>query len=152
MGVQTDIWLLKKITKKAFAIGFFSVAVPMILTLGLSLLWMQFNVNLNEKKVDRLPEVAEAESLVSFQIVSYYLSELRVINSEIGRVTLCSSMVSTLCSTCVITSNILWNLSKDDLSYFFQSICYGIIFATLVCCILGPLLLWEMKHTLGDNL
>ncbi|KAK8347174.1 hypothetical protein V6Z12_A07G267000 [Gossypium hirsutum] len=141
-----------KITKKSFAIGFFSVAVPMILTLGMSLLWMQFNVNPNEKKkVDRLPEIAKAESLVSFQIVSYYLSELRVINSEIGRVALCSSMVSTLCSTCVVTSNILWNQSKDDLSRFFQSICYGIIFAALVCCILGPLLLWEMKHTLGGQ-
>ncbi|MBA0758718.1 hypothetical protein Gotri_021690 [Gossypium trilobum] len=152
VGVQTDIWLLKKITKKSFAIGFFSVAVPMILTLGMSLLWMQFNVNPNEKKkVDSLPEIAKAESLVSFQIVSYYLSELRVINSEIGRVALCSSMVSTLCSTCVVTSNILWNQSKDDLSRFFQSICYGIIFASLVCCILGPLLLWEMKHTLGGQ-
>ncbi|KAG4140144.1 hypothetical protein ERO13_D07G239200v2 [Gossypium hirsutum] len=152
VGVQTDIWLLKKITKKSFAIGFFSVAVPMILTLGMSLLWMQFNVNPNEKKkVDSLPEIAKAESLVSFQIVSYYLSELRVINSEIGRVALSSSMVSTLCSTCVVTSNILWNQSKDDLSGFFQSICYGIIFASLVCCILGPLLLWEMKHTLGGQ-
>ncbi|KAL4379457.1 hypothetical protein GQ457_02G012800 [Hibiscus cannabinus] len=150
VGVQTDVLMLKKITKKTFAIGFFSVSVPMILTLSTTLVWMQFD-DPNEKSVDKLPAIAEAESMVSYSMVTYYLAELRVINSEIGRVAVCSSMVSTLCSICVITSNVLWVDSKDDLLLFFESICCVIIFSALVCCTLGPLLLWEMKQTLGGQ-
>ncbi|KAE8715879.1 GYF domain-containing-like protein isoform 1 [Hibiscus syriacus] len=150
IGVQTDVWMLKKITKKTFAIGFFTVAVPMILTMATALVWMQFEDPI-DKRIDQLLEIAKAESMVSYSMVTYYLSELRAINSEVGRVAVCSSMVSTLCSLCVITSNVLWTDSEDDVLLFFEWICCIVIFAALVCCTLGPILLWEMKQTLGGQ-
>ncbi|XP_022774237.1 cation/H(+) antiporter 15-like [Durio zibethinus] len=147
IGVQTDISMLKKITRKTFAIGFFTMAVPMILTIGSSILWTHF-YDPSSVKIDKLPAIAVTESVICFPIIAYYLSELRIINSEFGRVALCSSMVSTLCSLCVITSYLLWSQSGYDISLFFRAVCYVIAFAVLVCFILGPILLWEKKQIL----
>ncbi|XVF16160.1 hypothetical protein REPUB_Repub10bG0007600 [Reevesia pubescens] len=124
--------------------------MPMVLTIGISILWVHF-IDPTAKKIDKLPAIAEAESVLSFPVIAYFLSELRVINSDFGRVALGSSMVSTLCSFCVITSNLLWSQSKDDLILFFQTVCYGFIFAALICFILGPLLLWGMKQISVGN-
>ena len=149
IGVQTDILMLKKITRKTFAIGFFTVAVPLILTVCSSILWMHFVDN--AEKIDKLLAIAEAESILSFPIIAYFLSELRIINSDFGRVALCTSMVSTLCSFCMITSNFLWNQSGHDILLFFRTVCFGIIFVALIFFMLGPLLLWEMKQILVGN-
>ncbi|XVE67663.1 hypothetical protein DITRI_Ditri09bG0006200 [Diplodiscus trichospermus] len=147
IGVQTDVSMLKKVTRKTFAIGFFTVAVPLILTIGSSMLWMHFT-DPNAKNIDEHPVIAEAESVLSFPIIAYYLSELRLINSDVGRVALCSSMVSTLCGFFVVTSSILWSQSGADTLLFFQSVGYGLAFATLIFFFFGPLLLWEMRQIL----
>ncbi|XWS08883.1 hypothetical protein CRYUN_Cryun40dG0038700 [Craigia yunnanensis] len=84
---QTNILMLRKITRKTFAIGFFTMAVPFILTLCSSILWMHF-IDPNVEKIDKLLAIAEAESILSFPIIAYFLSELRIINSDFGRVAL----------------------------------------------------------------
>ncbi|KAE8689413.1 hypothetical protein F3Y22_tig00110940pilonHSYRG00544 [Hibiscus syriacus] len=147
-GIQVGPSMLSMIP--GFPNTIFPIRMPMILTMATALVWMQFEDPI-DKRINRLLEIAKAESMVSYSMVTYYISELRVINSEVGRVAVCSSMVSTLCSLCVITSNLLWTHSEDDVLLFFELICCIVIFATLVCCTLGPILLWEMKQTLGGQ-
>ncbi|XVF60005.1 hypothetical protein PTKIN_Ptkin08bG0007700 [Pterospermum kingtungense] len=143
VGVQTDILMLKKINKKTFSIGFFSVAVPTVLTIGLSI--CMHSIDPRSKDTTKLPAIAEAESVLSFPIIAYYLTELRIINSDFGRVALCSSLVSTLCSFFLITTNLLW-FQSGDIVLFFQFLVYGIVFTALIFFILVPLLLWEMRQ------
>ncbi|XP_007031926.2 PREDICTED: cation/H(+) antiporter 15 [Theobroma cacao] len=152
IGVQIDVWILKRINRQNFAIGFFTVAVPMILTIGSSVIWAHF-VDADGNEMDALVPIAQAESVLSFPAIAYYLSELRVINSDFGKVALCSSIVSWLCSFCVITFNVLFRQSGKDMFLVFKTISCALGFAALIFFFLGPLLLWQMKrNTAGQPL
>uniref|UniRef100_A0A2N9IFN1 Cation/H+ exchanger domain-containing protein n=1 Tax=Fagus sylvatica TaxID=28930 RepID=A0A2N9IFN1_FAGSY len=114
IGAQMDPWIiLKKINKKTFVLGFFTVAIPMFLTLTCSLVIMNAT-NLEPRIAFSLLVVSQIESVLAFPAIAHFLTELKITSSEFGRIALASSMVSGLFSFSVITISILAYQTTGD--------------------------------------
>ncbi|KAL0549633.1 hypothetical protein IC582_014119 [Cucumis melo] len=105
IGVQTDMTIIKKIDKKAFGIGSCATIMAMILVLVYSISLTNLTDLTNFKYIF---ELGKLESFINFPMVASLVYELRLVNSEFGRISLLTSMASTLLSTCfTLLGNIL---------------------------------------------
>ncbi|KAJ7971737.1 Cation/H(+) antiporter 15 [Quillaja saponaria] len=150
IGVQMDPWILKKINKKSFAIGFSAVALPLALTMACFLLISCF-FDVDPKLAGLLPVIAQAESVLAFPMVAYLLSELKIINSEYGRIAMSASMVSGLFGLCVITLSMLSHEAPGDTYGTLSTISTGIAVAVVIIFVVRPAVLWMVrKHPEGE--
>lgn len=145
IGVQTDPWILKKINKNTLAIGIFTVVVPMVLTEALAFLLLHL-INLEVPLSKFLPMVAQAESVLALPTVAYLLGELKIINSEFGRVSTCSATVSGLFSFCVTSTMVLAGQSLRDSTLMISTISSSIVLTAIIVFIIRPPILWMLKH------
>ncbi|BBH00553.1 cation/hydrogen exchanger 15 [Prunus dulcis] len=147
IGVQTDPSIVKKTDRKTFAIGFVTVAIPCLLTQGWSAL-LKTHVNLETNLANSLPAVALAESMLTFPTIAFFLHELKIINSDFGRVAMSSSIVSGLCSFCVMTISIVAKKSSGNDTYNVLSVvATGAVVALVIVLVIWPVLKWMMRRS-----
>ncbi|XP_021823060.1 cation/H(+) antiporter 15-like isoform X1 [Prunus avium] len=147
IGVQTDPSIVKKIDRKTFAIGFVTVAIPFLLTQGWSAL-LKTHVNLETNLANSLPAVALAECVLTFPTIAFFLHELKIINSDFGRVAMSSSIVSGLCSLCVMTISIVAKISSGNDTYNVLSVvATGAVVALVIVLVIWPVLKWMMRRS-----
>ncbi|XP_050232613.1 cation/H(+) antiporter 15-like [Mercurialis annua] len=145
IGVQTDPWILKYLDRKAAALGFFGVAVPMVSSVSTSFFILShFDIDKNIAR--SLPAVAQALSVYSFQVVAYFLAELKIINSEFGRVALSASFVAGACSFTVTTINVLLQQSPGDNFRALQTLFNTIVLLIVIFFVLRPGVMWMVKN------
>ena len=106
LGVQMDPWILKKIDRKTSAIGLSVVVLSMALTSGSYLFLSRFIV-VDPKLAKSLHVITQAESVQAFPVVAYILSELKLINSDFGRLAMSTSTVCAIPSLLVMILNIV---------------------------------------------
>lgn len=146
IGVQMDPWTLKKVERKSFAIGILTVAIPLLLGISWSFLLLQY-LTMDSVISTSLPTVAEVESLFAFPVIANYLTELKIINSEFGRMALASSMVSGLFSFLVVTITVLANQQYSGRYRLYQTAFTGIVLALVIFCVLRPAVVWMITRT-----
>lgn len=144
IGLQLDPWILKSIQRKAYPIGFFSVAVPMVLTTA-SFFLVQHSEGVDESMDRSLPAVIQAESVLSFPVIAQILQELKILNSEFGRLAISSSLVAAICSLLVITTTVLWHQETVDNIRAIQTVSYSAVLGLLVFAV-RPLILGMIKR------
>ncbi|KAK3183842.1 hypothetical protein Dsin_031128 [Dipteronia sinensis] len=142
IGVQMDPWIIKKINKHTFSIGFFTVMLPMVVSTGCAVFLGGF---LTEAEAKSLPVVAQVESVLSFPMIAFFLAELGILNSQFGGVALCSSLVSTLCSFCVITISVLVHQSAGEKEKLLGTICSAILLAVAIF-VTRPAFMWMIRQ------
>ncbi|KAK1567316.1 hypothetical protein Q3G72_010781 [Acer saccharum] len=142
IGVQIDPWIIKKINKHTFSIGFFTVTLPMVVSTGCAVFLGSF---LTEAEAKSLPVVALVESVLSFPMIAFFLAELGILNSEFGGVALCSSVISTLCSFCVTTISVLVHQSAGEILNSLGTVCSAILFAVAIF-VTRPALMWMIRR------
>uniref|UniRef100_A0A2N9IEK7 Uncharacterized protein n=1 Tax=Fagus sylvatica TaxID=28930 RepID=A0A2N9IEK7_FAGSY len=152
IGVQMDLCLLKTINKKTFALGFFSVAVPMLLTLTCTYVIMSA-INLEPKIALSLPVVSQIESVLAFPAIAYFLTELKIINSEFGRIALASSMISGLLGVCVVTRAVLGHETPGDKQIFLSTIFTSIVVGVVIAFVIRPVVFYIIRRNpMGEPL
>ena len=152
VGLQMDAWILKHLDRKAVALGFFGVAVPMVISSAASFFILS-HAKLDPNIAKSLPAVAQSESVYAFPVIAQFLAELKIINSEFGRVALSSSFVAGICSFTVITISILLQQSPGDTYRALQSLTNAIILLTIIIFVLRPSVIWMIKHnSVGEPL
>ncbi|XP_022156510.1 cation/H(+) antiporter 15-like [Momordica charantia] len=144
IGVQIDPSIVKKIDKKAFAIGFGTVVLPLVLTIICSYTINGTN-NVNSQIRKTFIYVGATESFINFPTIAYFLSELHRMNSELGRIALTSSMASALCSYCIMVLGVLLKLNVDRYEVF-STIFPSVILIVIIIYVLRPAILWMMKQ------
>ncbi|KAJ9178840.1 hypothetical protein P3X46_010689 [Hevea brasiliensis] len=145
LGVQTDPWLFKNVDRKAIRLGIFAVAVPMVIS-TVSCFFIMSHVNVDKNIAGSLPIIAQAESVLSFPIIAQFLEELKIINSEFGRVALSSSFVAGLCSLSVITTTMLLQQSPDDNYEAFQTLTNAVVLLLVIIFVMRPIIMWMIKR------
>lgn len=152
IGVQTDPWILKKIDRKTSTIGLFTVVVPMLISQVYShLLTALFTVE--PRIATSLPVAALAESVLSFPTIAFFLAELKIINSEFGRVAMTSSLVSCLFSFVVTTFSVLVQQSPGDNLKMLSTMSTGFIVTIVIVFAIRPVVIWMLrKNPAGEPL
>ncbi|XP_051134432.1 cation/H(+) antiporter 14-like [Andrographis paniculata] len=97
LGVQIDLKLLRKLNKNAVVIGASGFLLPLIA--GLTSVIVAFQIKgLHASVMQSLPIVASMNAISSFPVITSVLSDLNILNSDIGRIATLASLVSDICN------------------------------------------------------
>ncbi|KAK9280248.1 hypothetical protein L1049_013935 [Liquidambar formosana] len=97
VGVKMDISMVRKSGKKAVGIGLCTFFIPLIFnTTFASILTKCVSMDTHLHK--SLVSVAALEAQTSFYVISCLLADLKLLNSELGRLAISSSLISGICS------------------------------------------------------
>ncbi|KAM1039812.1 hypothetical protein ACFX2I_029069 [Malus domestica] len=147
VGVKMDISLVKQSGRKAVVIGLSAFFVPLILNIGFALV-LRKTVAMEASLHKSIIIIAVFQCLSSFHVISCLLADLNLLNSEIGRLAVSSSIVSGVLS-------LIWvglaftirqsKISKKDLSLPFMGLSLFCMFI-LIVYILRPMMLWMVAQ------
>ncbi|KAK8628960.1 hypothetical protein V6N13_077821 [Hibiscus sabdariffa] len=114
MGVKMDLKTAFKTSSRAILIGIMSLLSPMLVGLAVYQTFKEPHQT-KIKSIERLMGIT-IESLTSSSVITYLLSELKILNSELGRLALSASFVcdlSTLFLVYAISSTQRWSISPE---------------------------------------
>jgi len=149
MGVKIDPALVMRTGKKTWAIGLCSCVLPLLLSSSFAFILRQF-LSPETEIYKSLYLVAAFSSAGSFQVTASVLQDFKLLNSEVGRLAISSSMVNGV--FCALWQNFLVSQrQKAKLKYRQKSSpMIGICFILMVLVILGilrPIMLWMIRKT-----
>uniref|UniRef100_A0A7N0THH4 Cation/H+ exchanger domain-containing protein n=1 Tax=Kalanchoe fedtschenkoi TaxID=63787 RepID=A0A7N0THH4_KALFE len=147
IGVKIDPTMVLKSGRKAVAIGILGSTVPCSLA-GLVAFIISRSATLDEDIVGFFPLAVAVMSLTAFPVVAIFLAELKILNSEIGRLASSSSIICDLCQWTIISVIFAFKIAT------FRS--FGTIMGTVFSAALlifivvfgfRPVALWIVRHT-----
>ena len=146
IGVKLDLGIVIRSGKKAWVIGAFSFLTPLLMSTLTSFLLRKM-LTLEPPVHKSLMTIAIIFSAGSFHVTAVHLSELKLLNSEMGRLAISSSMVSgtfsLLWATSIATSK--QNLKKHN-SFNWTNLAFvGMVI--IILCVLRPIMFWMIRHT-----
>ncbi|ONK78861.1 uncharacterized protein A4U43_C01F330 [Asparagus officinalis] len=151
VGVEMDINVLRQMKKKVMAIGAISIVLPFAITLTAAYLFRGYF--LEEKKNNAFyVYLALALSITTFPVLARVLRDLKLLNTEVGRVSILSSVVNDLFSwvllalVAVLSGTMRADKGMDGLPFLYillSSLGFFIICVVLV----RPVLKWLVDRT-----
>ncbi|KAK6785823.1 hypothetical protein RDI58_014348 [Solanum bulbocastanum] len=153
IGVQIDPWILKRVEKKELIIGVSTVATALVLSISTSFILINFHIHIDPLVSESLPVVATMSSVLGFPVIAHYLTELRMVNSDFGRLALSCSLVSNMFGFLIIAITSLSSQPSVEKFMFLQSITSGIGFTMFAFLVVRPLIIWNTRRNpLGEPL
>ncbi|GAV58661.1 Usp domain-containing protein/Na_H_Exchanger domain-containing protein [Cephalotus follicularis] len=147
VGVRMDLSMIRRSGRKAVIIGLCSFFMPMTLNTIIGVI-LKNSVTMEPALKNDLLFVAAFQSINSFHVIVCLLADLKLLNSELGRLASCSSMISGFCAWFWIVLSFSGQQSLQSKNGSFGmmvlSVCCLLI---LLICILKPILMWMIKHT-----
>uniref|UniRef100_A0A3Q7GS23 Uncharacterized protein n=1 Tax=Solanum lycopersicum TaxID=4081 RepID=A0A3Q7GS23_SOLLC len=146
IGVQIDPWILKRVEKKEFIIGVSTVATALVLSISSSFVLIACRIQIDPSVAESLPVLATMSSVLGFPVIAHYLTELRMVNSDFGRMALSCSLVSNMFGFVIIAITSLSSQPTVEKFMFLQSITSGIGFTMFVFLVVRPLIIWNTRR------
>ncbi|KAF9599256.1 hypothetical protein IFM89_036554 [Coptis chinensis] len=92
VGVKTDPGMIKQCGKKSIVIGVLVFLLPLAFATSMAFILKAF-VTMDKSLSDALPMIAASQSLTGFIVIACHLTELKIINTDLGRLAVSSSMI-----------------------------------------------------------
>jgi len=146
LGVKIDPTIIFRSGKRTFAIGILGFFVPYILG-GLVVYILGRFVSLDNDVSKVLPIVVEIQSITAFPVISCFLAELQILNSEIGRLASSSSLVCDVCFSLVLAMKFAANISTKSIGISIGLICSTILLILFIVFVVHPAALYAIQHT-----
>lgn len=146
IGVQLDPWVFTKIEKKDVIIGVSTVFLAMVLSISGAMTLLSSGLVSDKDIADSLPVVATSSSVLGFPVIAHYLTELKMVNSEFGRMALSSALISNSFGFCIITTAILANENGIELYKSAQTFISALVLIVLIIFVIRPTLLWALRR------
>lgn len=151
IGIHIDPWILRRIEKKEVYIGISTVLLALVLSIFSSIIIPQITVSVEADIANSLPVVAASSSVLALPIIAHYLTELKMVNSEFGRMALSSSAVSNLIGFFIIFITSMASETSSEKTMMLETTYAGVFFAVVVIFAVRPIMNWKLKRTIeGD--
>ncbi|KAL2317410.1 hypothetical protein Fmac_031286 [Flemingia macrophylla] len=151
MGVKIDISIVMRTGKKTWALGLCSCVLPLMFSLFYAFILRQV-LTPETDLYKSVFYIASFSSANSFQVVSNLLEDFKLLNSEVGRLAISSSMVSGLLSAIWQTVAVsrqqttIFRDNKDKSSSKWLGISL-VVMIIIIVCVLRPIMLWMIRNT-----
>ncbi|CAO2840060.1 unnamed protein product [Amaranthus hypochondriacus] len=147
LGVKMDLSLALRSDKKPIAIGILGFIIPYALANLVAFLLQQY-VTLDHDILRILPFVVELHSMSAFPVIACFLADLKILNSEIGRLASSSSLVSDVFQWSLLTIKFAVKLAKaKSISSSVGSFLSVSLFIVLTLYGIRPAVLWAIRKT-----
>ncbi|GMI92868.1 cation/H+ exchanger 4 [Hibiscus trionum] len=145
-GVKMDVSMTYRSGKKVICIGILTVVVPLIVCL---LMAKSSNMDREEFMENKPVLLAVSYSGTSFPVVHCLLSELKLLNSELGRLGLSAALVGDMLSLFLRTifSALIEGHGETELKKVARHFGKAILFLVLVFFCFRPLMRWMVRRT-----
>ncbi|KAL8141412.1 hypothetical protein V2J09_007433 [Rumex salicifolius] len=144
--VKMDYSIVLKTGRKAFVIGVLDVIIPVVLDL---FFLRHLYPDLFQRPRDKDQVIADffinltIMPLTAFPDIAVFLSDLKMINSELGRLALSSSLIGHILSiSLLITTNVVTRRAKDPVM-----LVTPVVLVVLSRLVFRPVLMWMVKQT-----
>ncbi|XP_054788946.1 cation/H(+) antiporter 4-like [Prosopis cineraria] len=146
IGVKTDISMVHKTGRKAINVG----AVAILAPFGCGML-AQYYVSskyVDSRQYAKLPFIIAICSISPFPVISSVLSDLKIMNSELGRLGLSSALVSETISILLsLVVGFYNNMMNVGIIRASADMGAALLFVLFLVFILRPLMFWIIKRT-----
>jgi len=150
IGVKTDISLVHKTRRIATYIGSVSIMAPFLCCMAV--LNFHSSKYLQTAETTKLGAIIGFSSITPFPVISSLLSDLKILNSELGRIGLSSSLVCEM-SNIFITTVIAFGKLFYQYGKLKSFTCLAalLLFVLVVIFIIRPTMFWIIRQTPEDS-
>lgn len=147
VGVKMDLTLIGKSGTKAMVIGVMAFVSPMLINFFITL-FLKNTVDMDLHLKNSLVFIGALQSSSSFHVIACLLSDLKLLNSDVGRLALSSSMISgTLSWVSLVVGFTMRQTSIEEQDALpWMTLCV-ICMLIMVIYIMRPIMFWIMTHT-----
>ncbi|XP_058744705.1 cation/H(+) antiporter 15-like [Vicia villosa] len=147
IGVKIDLSIVAKSGKKAWAIGILSFFVPLLFS-SVVFFVAREAIPPDHPLYNSLISITFIFSCGSFHVTTIHLADLKLLNSEMGRLAISSSMVSGTISlmvvSAVITHENIFSIEDKTANLMGLSL---LVMITFIVCVLRPIMCWMIRQT-----
>ncbi|KAK4412502.1 Cation/H(+) antiporter 15 [Sesamum alatum] len=147
VGVKMDMGLIRKSGKKTVVIGICTFSIPLLLNLVVSKLITMY-VAMQPSLYSGMISIVSFQALSSFQVIVCLLADLKLMNSELGKLAISSSMISGFCSFVwvVVVFEGAHGAQVEKKTSLIMLLSTGML-VFFAICIFRPMIQWMNKHT-----
>ncbi|XP_015575244.1 cation/H(+) antiporter 15 [Ricinus communis] len=147
IGVKTDPSIIFRSGKRVYAIGAVAFCIPYALAAFARLVLCHL-LSLSQSTCKVLQLVVKLQSLTAFPVIATFLAELRILNSEIGRLASSSSMICDLCFWFTMSMSYAADIAiAKSLKTSMGSFLSAILLLSLIVFGIRPAALWAIRRT-----
>ncbi|XP_040955133.1 cation/H(+) antiporter 4 [Gossypium hirsutum] len=144
-GVKMDMKLALRTTKRSVGIGVVSLLSSILVGAAINETFKQPNET-EQVKTERLIGTV-IEALTSFSVIACLLAELKILNTELGRLALTSAAVGDLSTMFLVhVMSLSRNFTASPLLVI-ERVVIMFCFITLIIFVFRPLMYWVIKRT-----
>ncbi|KAL8525809.1 hypothetical protein ACS0TY_015160 [Phlomoides rotata] len=147
IGVKMDLSMVVKSGKKAMAVGILAFVIPFGLA-GSTAFFLERFLTLDNDVARALPYMATMLSMTTFPVVACFLDELKILNSEIGRLASSSSIICDVCFWSFTCISFAAKLARTKPLIVIIGFSVSIaLFVVVVVFVIRPAALWVIERT-----
>ncbi|EPS58780.1 hypothetical protein M569_16033, partial [Genlisea aurea] len=122
IGLRMDPKMVTRPGREPIVLGLASIFFTMIFTVPLSFI-LRASVSMDESLQKALPYLAAAQSLTPFSNVSCLLIELKIANTELGRIASATAMLTDAIGICITT--VIFSIIQTEFSFYRSAMAIG---------------------------
>ena len=146
IGVKTDMSVVHKTKSGATIIGCSAIVVPFLCAMAVLMLFSQTFIHPEQTKI--LTIIIGLFCMTPFPVISSTLSDLKILNSELGRIGQSASLVSEIFSVFLASLMTFSGLyAERGLANALLCAAAAVFFILLVIFIIRPAMFWIIKET-----
>ncbi|RDX74224.1 Cation/H(+) antiporter 15, partial [Mucuna pruriens] len=145
-GVKIDPTITYKSGKRIFVIGILCYFVPFALA-KTTIFLLNYFTSLDNDISTMLPLVVEIQCITAFPVITRFLSELHILNSEIGRLATSSSLVCDACFLFVMSIKFGSRLASKSIGVSLGSFLSSTLLVMFIIFVVHPAALWAIQQS-----
>ncbi|OIT06869.1 PREDICTED: cation/H(+) antiporter 15-like isoform X1 [Nicotiana attenuata] len=147
IGVKIDLSIILKSSRKALAVGILGFFVPFGLASFTAFLLEKF-LSLDKELITLLSRVVILQSMTAYPGIACFLDELKILNSEIGRLASSSSIICDICQWTILSLKYALELAKaKSVRVTLGSLVSGALYILVIAFGIRPAILWAIRQT-----
>ncbi|PHU13723.1 hypothetical protein BC332_14928 [Capsicum chinense] len=147
IGVKIDLSIVLKSSKKALAVGILVFFVPFGLASFTVFLLEKF-VSLDPELITLLSRVVILQSMTAYPGIACFLDELKILNSEMGRLASSSSIICDICHWTILSLKYALGLAKAKSARVTLGSLGSIgLYIIVIAFGIRPAIMWAIRQT-----
>ncbi|KAL1549020.1 Cation/H(+) antiporter 15 [Salvia divinorum] len=140
IGVEMDITVIKRTGKKALVIAIAGMILPFLI--GISFAFVLHEKSEFVRLGTFILFLGVALSVTSFPVLARILAELKLLNSEIGRLAMSSALINDMCAWILLAFAIALAENEAASLASLWVILSSVLFVVFCVCVVRPLISW----------
>ncbi|KAF5197531.1 Pentatricopeptide repeat-containing protein [Thalictrum thalictroides] len=149
-GVKTDPGMIRQNGRKSIVVGFLAFLTPLVLAVSLALILTKF-IPMDKSLADSLHLIAGSQALTGFIVIACHLTELKIVNTDLGRLAVSAAIVGDLLGISTTAIYFASQQSKADPMDAILGILTTLLLVAFIVYVIRPLTLYMIKGTPGGT-